>query len=79
MILKLLSEHLPKVVFKGGTSLSKCFHLIDRFSEDIDVTFTEHIGASRRKKLKYDVLKPISEALGMPIENITSLLGKFNT
>lgn len=69
MILKLLSERLPEVVFKGGTSLSKCFHLIDRFSEDIDVTFTEHIGASRRKKLKYDVLKPISEALGMPIEN----------
>lgn len=59
MILKLLSERLPKVVFKGGTSLSKCFHLIDRFSEDIDVTFTEHIGASRKKKLKYDVLKPI--------------------
>lgn len=23
--------------FKGGTSLSKCFHLIDRFSEDIDI------------------------------------------
>lgn len=22
--------------FKGGTSLSKCWHLIDRFSEDID-------------------------------------------
>ena len=23
--------------FKGGTSLSKCFNLIDRFSEDIDL------------------------------------------
>lgn len=23
--------------FKGGTSLSKCFHIIDRFSEDIDL------------------------------------------
>ena len=23
--------------FKGGTSLSKCFHLIQRFSEDIDL------------------------------------------
>ena len=28
------SEHL---VFKGGTSLSKAWHLIDRFSEDIDL------------------------------------------
>ena len=23
--------------FKGGTSLSKCYHLIQRFSEDIDL------------------------------------------
>lgn len=28
------ADHLS---FKGGTSLSKCWHLIDRFSEDIDV------------------------------------------
>jgi predicted nucleotidyltransferase component of viral defense system len=26
-----------EIVFKGGTSLSKCYHLIDRFSEDIDL------------------------------------------
>lgn len=38
-------------MFKGGTSLSKAFHVIDRFSEDIDITFTEHLGESRRKKL----------------------------
>ena len=25
------------LVFKGGTSLSKAFHVIDRFSEDIDL------------------------------------------
>lgn len=28
------------ILFKGGTSLSKGFNLIDRFSEDIDVTFS---------------------------------------
>lgn len=27
----------PKLLFKGGTSLSKCYGLIDRFSEDIDL------------------------------------------
>jgi hypothetical protein len=27
-----------KMAFKGGTSLSKCFGIIDRFSEDVDVT-----------------------------------------
>ena len=31
--------------FKGGTSLSKCWHLIDRFSEDIDIAIDrEHLG-----------------------------------
>ncbi len=28
----------PRLLFKGGTSLSKGFGLISRFSEDIDVT-----------------------------------------
>lgn len=69
LILKLLSEQLDNCVFKGGTSLSKGFRAIDRFSEDIDITFNEHIGESRRKKLKNTVLKGISEQLGMPISN----------
>ena len=69
LILKLFSEQLAECVFKGGTSLSKGFHVIDRFSEDIDITFKEHIGESRRKKLKNVVLKGISEELGMPIAN----------
>ncbi len=37
MILRLLSEKVPYVVFKGGTSLSKCHRVIKRFSEDIDI------------------------------------------
>ncbi|MCM1258152.1 MAG: nucleotidyl transferase AbiEii/AbiGii toxin family protein [Roseburia sp.] len=69
LILRLLSKQLENSVFKGGTSLSKGFHVIDRFSEDIDITFNEHIGESRRKKLKNVVLKGISEELGMPIAN----------
>lgn len=28
----------PRLLFKGGTSLSKAFDLIQRFSEDIDIT-----------------------------------------
>lgn len=31
------SKHFNAVVFKGGTSLSKGFGLIDRFSEDVDL------------------------------------------
>lgn len=30
-------ELSKKILFKGGTSLSKAFHLIERFSEDIDL------------------------------------------
>ena len=30
-------SYASHLVFKGGTSLSKCWHLIDRFSEDIDL------------------------------------------
>ena len=73
MILKLLAQSALKPVFKGGTSLSKCFRLINRFSEDIDITFPEHLGEARRKKLKYKVLGPIGDELGMTIENWTQI------
>lgn len=39
-VLLRLFEHpelSKKILFKGGTSLSKAFHLIERFSEDIDL------------------------------------------
>jgi hypothetical protein len=38
-------ENEPRLLFKGGTSLSKAYGLISRFSEDIDITvFREDIG-----------------------------------
>ncbi len=76
MILQLLAQKsigLGEIVFKGGTSLSKCHNVIDRFSEDIDITFTEHLGEKRRKKLKYDVMKAVSEELRVPIKNWDSI------
>ena len=40
-----LPEGHPKLLFKGGTSLSKVFGLIKRFSEDIDlVVFRDDLG-----------------------------------
>ncbi len=35
-------EAHPRLLFKGGTSLSKSFGLIERFSEDIDITVFRH-------------------------------------
>src|SRR5215469_11752614 len=39
MVLKAMFETkcADYIVFKGGTSLSKCWNLIERFSEDIDI------------------------------------------
>jgi predicted nucleotidyltransferase component of viral defense system len=33
---------LPRLTFKGGTSLSKAFGIIKRFSEDIDLVINRH-------------------------------------
>ena len=49
LVLDLLYNRLPdghpRLLFKGGTSLSKAFGLIDRFSEDIDlVIFRDGLG-----------------------------------
>ena len=37
LLFNALPEEQPKLLFKGGTSLSKAFGLIHRFSEDIDL------------------------------------------
>ena len=34
------TPYANEIVFKGGTSLSKCWKLIDRFSEDIDIALS---------------------------------------
>ena len=40
-----LPKKRPRLLFKGGTSLSKAYGLIDRFSEDIDITvFRDDLG-----------------------------------
>lgn len=67
MILKMLSERCPECVFKGGTSLSKCHHVINRFSEDIDITFSDKLTQGMRKKLKNQTILGISQELNMSI------------
>lgn len=50
------SKYAEHFVFKGGTSLSKAYHLIDRFSEDIDLaidrTFLGFEGELSRTQIK---------------------------
>lgn len=37
------SKYADSIIFKGGTSLSKAYHLINRFSEDIDLIIDRHL------------------------------------
>lgn len=69
MILSLLSERLPFIVFKGGTSLSKCYKAIKRFSEDIDITIDTAISQGQKKKVK-ESIQEVSAILGLSISNI---------
>lgn len=69
MILRLLFERLPFIVFKGGTSLSKCHKAINRFSEDIDITIDTAISQGQKKKVK-EAIEEVSSLLGLSIPNL---------
>ena len=69
MILRELTERQGFVVFKGGTSLSKCHKAIKRFSEDIDITIDSRLSQGQMKKLK-EVIKDIATELDLVIPNI---------
>lgn len=59
-----MSEYADKTYFKGGTSLSKAYGLIERFSEDLDLfVFTGDKGASKQaeKTLNKKLSKYIAE------------------
>lgn len=69
MLLRLLSQKLPFIVFKGGTSLSKCYQIIKRFSEDIDLTIDSNLSQGQKKKVKQAIIDS-AEELGMTISNL---------
>jgi hypothetical protein len=84
-----LASNGPRLLFKGGTSLSKAFGLISRFSEDIDVTvFRDDLGESdgaealeqlsgKKRKAKLDAIKTACQ--GFIAESLqTQLLALFD-
>lgn len=70
LFLKEISKVLPGIIFKGGTSLSKCHKLIKRFSEDIDLNIEYETKATegQRKNLKKTILSVI-EGLDLELTN----------
>jgi hypothetical protein len=67
-----------EAVFKGGTSLSKCFKIIDRFSEDIDLVVLRREGETNNKltnKIK-KISKVVSDVFPeIEIDGITQKMG----
>ena len=69
-----LGQDRPRLLFKGGTSLSKAYGLIARFSEDIDVTvFREDLGqaasveeleglSGKKRRARLDAIKAACQA-----------------
>lgn len=70
LFLQRIVAHQPNIIFKGGTSLSKCYKLINRFSEDIDLNIdTEnHPTEGQRRKLK-EAIVSIIEEFGFTLTN----------
>ena len=69
LVLSELAKQVPDLLFKGGTSLSKCHKIIDRFSEDIDITLdSNHQSQGKRKNLKYTIIE-ICNTLGLNLLN----------
>jgi len=63
LFLKDIVEKQPDIIFKGGTSLSKCYKLISRFSEDIDLNIEsdKRTTEGQRKQLKRNILSVVDD------------------
>ena len=65
-------------IFKGGTALSKCYKMIDRFSEDIDLVVLRRDGETDSKlKSKLKAVSTVVETVlpEVPVEGITHKRG----
>ena len=78
LLLRELTDALPSMIFKGGTSLSKCHKVIKRFSEDIDITLDEnHLTQGNRKSVKV-AIQSACDKLGFSISNIDDIKSRMD-
>lgn len=75
-LLELSKAELP-FVFKGGTSLSKAYNLIDRFSEDIDLSMNRRPTQSERVKSK-ELILDIAQGLGLTLLNPEEIKSRYD-
>ena len=77
MFLHELAQLELPFVFKGGTSLSKAYDLIDRFSEDIDLSMDCRPTQSERMKAKEFIIC-IAEKLGLTLVNPNDIKSRYD-
>jgi predicted nucleotidyltransferase component of viral defense system len=82
-----LGHDSPRLLFKGGTSLSKAFGLIPRFSEDIDITvFRADLGhpaaiedlevlSGKKRRARLDAIRAVSTGCPLWKTDSSSPLG----
>lgn len=75
-LFELAKSELP-FVFKGGTSLSKAYNLIDRFSEDIDLSMNRRPTQSERVKSK-ELIIEIAKNLGLSLSNLEEIKSRYD-
>ena len=73
LLLEKLVERIDGLLFKGGTCLAKCYKIIDRFSEDIDLTLDYlHFTQSKKREANKRVIE-VCDELGFTILNRESV------
>jgi hypothetical protein len=79
MLLEALARNLPELIFKGGTSLSKCYHVVNRFSEDIDITVIhdEKLTRGKCKAIKRAVINSVEE-IKLQIINLDEIISTLD-
>ena len=74
LFLREIVKRQPKIIFKGGTSLSKCYHVISRFSEDIDLNIeSEQKPSEGQRKSLVGAVRDIVTEHGFVLTNSDSI------
>lgn len=74
LLLKEIINKADNIVFKGGTCLSKCYKVINRFSEDIDISIIEeHLPVSKRRKLVHEIIEGSIQNMNLIEENTQNI------
>lgn len=79
-LLNELVKNEPNIIFKGGTSLSKCYKLINRFSEDIDLAYDskkQKISEGKRRDLSHYIINTIARC-GFELLNSEEIKSRRN-